>query len=209
LVVLQGEGFAPPSQEITGGRGDVRVLFDGAAAAILQLSSKEIVAVVPYGFQGRDWVSVVVESLGQQSSPVRVMMVDANPALFTVNGRGNGQAVAENGDGTANSPTNPVRPGSFLTLFGTGEGVPDRDPGPQGGLVPVEPWLVALPKEPVRVFFGNEEADLVYAGPMPGGSFGKLMMVVPVPRTVTVGEHEVTFEVAGFVSQVDVTVSVG
>jgi len=54
------------------------VLFDGAAAAILQLSSKEIVAVVPYGFQGRDWVSVVVESLGQQSSPVRVMMVDAN-----------------------------------------------------------------------------------------------------------------------------------
>jgi uncharacterized protein (TIGR03437 family) len=116
-------------------------------------------------------VSVVVESLGQQSSPVRVMMVDANPALFTVNGRGNGQAVAENGDGTANSPTNPVRPGSFLTLFGTGEGLPDRDPGPQGGLVPVEPWLVALPKEPVRVFFGNEEADLVYAGPMPGGIF--------------------------------------
>ena len=55
LVVLQGEGFAPPSQEITGGRGGVRVLFDGAAAAILQLSSKEIVAVVPYGFQGRDW----------------------------------------------------------------------------------------------------------------------------------------------------------
>ena len=102
LVVLRGENLVPHSAAL----GSVKVLFDGLPATVLSQSPAEILAVVPYALHGRDWVSVVVESLGQRSSAISLMMVDANPALFTVNGQGCGQAVADNGDGTPNSSAN-------------------------------------------------------------------------------------------------------
>lgn len=215
MVVLHGENFAPGSPEKTNGREgpgtdpDVRVLFDGIPAPILSLSPAQILAVVPYALSDRDWVSVVVESYGELSAPVLVMMVDANPALFTVNGRGRGQAVAENGDGNSNGVSSPVLPGGFLTLFGTGEGMPDREAGPQDGVVPAESWLLPQPKLPIRVFIGEEEAEVVYAGAMPGGAFGKLQLVLQVPRTLKAGCHEVRVHAGRFLSQSGVTVIVG
>jgi uncharacterized protein (TIGR03437 family) len=205
LVVLQGEGFAPSSSAAA----HCRVLFDEIQAVILRADATEIQAIVPYELEGRDWVSVTVEIMGQQSSPVRVMMVDANPALFTVNGRGRGQATAENGDGSPNGPSNPVPPGAFLTLYGTGEGPVDRDPGHLSAAVPEEPWLLPVPERPIRVFIDNEEAGVVYAGPMPGGSFGRLMMVVQVPRTLRAGCREVIVQVGRYLSPAGVTVCVG
>lgn len=151
----------------------------------------------------------MVESLGWRSDPVRVMMVEANPALFTVNGRGCGPAIAENSDATANSASNPVLAGKFLALFGTGEGLLDGHPDSQRGDVPIEPWLLPVPKLPVRIFAGNEEAGVVYAGAMPGGRFGKLLIVAQVPGTLKAGCHEVNLRVGRFSSRAGVTVSVG
>ena len=187
-MVLQGEGFSPR----------VRVLFDGIAAPVLSTRDTEILTIVPYALQGRDWVAVVVEKMGQRSGAIPVMMVDANPALFTVNGLGSGQAVAENADGSPNGPGNPAAPGAFLTLYGTGEGVPDRAapaPALDGRLMPAEPWLLPIPALPVTVWIGGEEAGLLYAGAVPGGTAGKLQLVVQVPRTLPAGEREVTMQV--------------
>ncbi len=185
------------------------MLFDGLTAVVLQVKSNEIIAIAPYAIEGRDAVSVAIESDGRQSSTVRVMMVGADPALFTINGRGSGQAVAENGDGSPNSRSNPVLPGDYLTLYGTGEGAPDRWYSSQEGLVPSEPWLLPVPKLPIRVFAGGEEAGVVYAGAMPGGVFGKLLMVVQTPRTLAAGQHEVSVRAGGYMSRRGVTVSVG
>ena len=203
LIAVQGEGL--PS--------DARVLIDGIAAPVLEATANEILAVVPYALNGRDWVSVVVEdearSRRRSSSPVRVMMVEANPAFFTVNGRGCGQAIAENSDGASNSPSNSLAPGDFLTLYGTGEGLPAGETGSQHGRVPAEPWLLPVPKLPIRVFVSNEEAGVVYAGAAPGGAFGKLLMIIQVPRTLKPGCHEVTMQVGRFLSRAGVTVSLG
>ena len=205
LVVLHGENLAPHSAA----RGTVKVLFDGLPATVLSQSPVEILAVVPYALQGRDWVSVVVESLGQRSSAISLMMVDANPALFTVNGQGCGQAVADNGDGTPNSAANPVTPGAFITLFGTGEGRLERGPDSQDQPVPYEPWLLPTPVLPIRVIIGSEEAGVLYAGPTPGSAFGKLQLIAQVPRTLPAGLHEVCLQVGSFMSRSGVTICVG
>ncbi len=205
LVVLRGENLVPHSAAL----GSVKVLFDGLPATVLSQSPAEILAVVPYALHGRDWVSVVVESLGQRSSAISLMMVDANPALFTVNGQGCGQAAADNGDGTPNSAANPVTPGAFITLFGTGEGRLERGPDSQGQPVPYEPWLLPTPVLPVRLIIGSEEAGVLYAGPMPGSAFGKLQLIAQVPRTLPAGPHEVCLQVGSFMSRSGVTICVG
>ncbi len=199
LVVLRGAGWARA----------VRVLFDGVAAPIVEVKAQEVLAVVPYAMQGRDSVSVVLESQGKQSTALRAMMVDSDPALFTVGGGGSGQAVAENGDGSPNSRSNPVAPGDFLTLYGTGEGQPDGFVPDQEGRVPTEPWLLPVPKLPIRVLIGGEEADVVYAGGRPGGVFGKLLIVVHVPATLDAGRHDVSVRAGGYMSRRGVTVRVG
>ncbi len=200
LVVVHGEGFKP----------GVRVRFDRAAGHIADLSSSQILVVAPYSIAGRDWVTVTVENPGgERAEPLRAMVVEASPALFTVNGTGVGQAVAENADGTANGPANPAMPGEYLTLFGTGEGLPDCCPASQGERVPVEPWLLPMPKLPVRVFVDNQEAGVVYAGALPGGTFGKLLVVLQVPRTLPAGCWEVTLQVGDFLGRPGVTVRVG
>lgn len=68
---------------------------------------------------------------GQASAPVRIMVTRTNFGLFTQAGNGLGSAVAQNQDASqspvSNKLTNPILPGQYVTLWGTGLGAATAD----------------------------------------------------------------------------------
>lgn len=186
--------------------GDAAFLrFDGIEAALRRGAPGVFRAVVPYGLR----VSHVtcVELGGGAGEPLRIPVLSACPGLYTANGGGDGQALANNEDGSPNSAGYPARPGSVLTLFGTGEGI--TDPSSDGhSPAPAEPWLLPRPILPVRVTVGSAAAPLIYAGAIAGETPGRFQMLIEVPELAP-GEHEVIVWVGGFASRAGVTVEVG
>jgi uncharacterized protein (TIGR03437 family) len=89
---------------------------------------------------------------GQASAPARILVTATDFGLFTQAGNGLGPAIAQNQDGAAepivNKLTNPVLPGRYVILWGTGLGS-----AASGG---------------VTVLLGGEEIVPSYAGPAPG-----------------------------------------
>ena len=65
---------------------------------------------------------MVKKSTGQILASGPVNMNVAAPGLFTVNNNGTGQVVANNQDGSANTPSNAAARGTVISLFGTGQG---------------------------------------------------------------------------------------
>jgi uncharacterized protein (TIGR03437 family) len=103
-----------------------------------------------------------------------------NPALFTLNGAGNGPAAALNQDGTPNGPNNPAAPGSIIQLFGTGFG-PTSPPQTAGSVTSTTapfPTLVTSP----TVTIGGQPAPIVYAGAAPGLVAGVVQVNVSIPN---------------------------
>ena len=112
---------------------------------------------------------------------------------------GQGQGAILNEDGTLNSPSNPARRGSVITIFGTGGG--EAAPGILDG------QLVdgALPTTslPVSVFFDigfgedgptpGRQGEVVYAGGSAGSVAGLLQVNVRVPANATVTGNKVPF----------------
>ncbi len=101
-----------------------RVFFNGAPAYVLAASDGRIFTVVPLEVAGRSVVDVQVESNGIVSETVTLPVLPDRLGVFSADGSGNGQAAILNQDGTLNGPSNPARPGSAITIYGTG-GLPN------------------------------------------------------------------------------------
>ena len=113
-LVVAGTGPQPP-QQLSG----VTVLVNGTPASLIYVSAAQLSAIIPNGFT-RANAQVVVQYQGQSSAPVTVPLTTASPALFTANSSGSGQALAVDGDGSANGASHPAAQGSVLTLFVNG-----------------------------------------------------------------------------------------
>jgi uncharacterized protein (TIGR03437 family) len=86
----------------------------------MYVSEGQTTAIVPYGIAGAPSVDVQVEYRGVLSSAVRLPVREARLGVFSVNGSGQGPAVAFNEDGTVNSLSNPAHTGSLVTFYATG-----------------------------------------------------------------------------------------
>jgi len=112
--------------------GDTQVLVNGTAAPLFYVSPGQINIQLsnslPSG--GTADVQVVRVGKGQISGGAELQLASAAPALFSSNGSGGGQVVAQNAvDFSLNSPTNAVARGKTLILYGTGVGpVPNAPP---------------------------------------------------------------------------------
>jgi uncharacterized protein (TIGR03437 family) len=120
---------------------NVEVLVGGTAAPLFYLGDHQINFQVPSGTTTTGNVEVTVErtDTGQILGDSFIPMNTVAPALFTVNGSGQGQVVALNQDNTVNGPNNPATNGSVIQFFGTGQGVVDGMPAdgvPSSGLKP-------------------------------------------------------------------------
>ena len=103
--------------------GDTQVVFNGVAAPVLFAQANQVNAIVPFEVsQQGDTADVQISHSGQTTQTVTVSVVKKQPGIFTVGGRGSGQAVVQNADGTLNSSSNPAAKGSTISIFATGAG---------------------------------------------------------------------------------------
>jgi uncharacterized protein (TIGR03437 family) len=178
---------------------DTRVLFNGVAAPLLSVSDKQTTAIVPYAMAGRSSVDVQVEYKGVRSDAVTVPVLASRPGIFSVDGSGYGQAAIRNEDGSVNSPSNPARKGSVITIFATGGG--EAAAGVADGQV-IRGVLPTI-RLPVSVVFdyllddefgnGPKPTEVLYAGGSPGSVAGLLQVNVRVPANVMVTGDAVPF----------------
>lgn len=141
LISIFGAGLGPstPVQAADGGGpslGGVSVTFDGAPAQLLYVSSSQInVAVPPPLASGSQKTATVMQLTYNGASVQRQLPFTAsslnlfadlstaqNPCPGYPSSAVGFQPVAQNADGSANSCTNPARPGSTLSLFAHGVG---------------------------------------------------------------------------------------
>jgi uncharacterized protein (TIGR03437 family) len=159
--------------------GKTQVMFDTFAAPLLYVSANQINAIVPYEIAGRTQTNVVVSSNGLSSIPLTVGVAATDLAIFTQNASGDGLASILNQDYSVNGASNPAAIGSFVSIYGTGEGT-TNSPQATGSVTPPTD-ISSLPVTPISLTIGGQTAQILYAGEAPGLVAGVVQMVAYIP----------------------------
>jgi uncharacterized protein (TIGR03437 family) len=165
--------------------GGSEVRFDGVPAPLFYAQSGQINVQVPYIVNGNSLTHVEVFYQGHSSGTLDLPVATATPALF---------AIAINQDGATNSETSPAPRGTILTFFATGEGLTG---GPN---IAGQPAAAPYPRPmlPVTLAIAGINAELLYAGSIPGG-VGVLQVNARVPAGfVPPGLASVELALGGF-----------
>jgi uncharacterized protein (TIGR03437 family) len=179
---------------------DVEVTVNGQAAPLFFVSPRQINLQVPnaIGASGSAELMVQRRSTGQVLAAGAVPMSAVSPALFTIAASGTGQAAAVNEDGAINGPTSPARPGTVISLYGTGTGL--LPGGPADG----EPAMgIVETDEKPMVLLNNSSVgadSVLYSGAAPG-FVGLWQINFRIPATQAPGNAiPVTVQYKGVVS---------
>jgi uncharacterized protein (TIGR03437 family) len=143
---------------------DTQVLFNGTPAPLSYVGPTLVDFYVPMSAptSGFADVQVVRKSTGQVLGATYLRMQVVAPAMFTSgNKNGNNWQVAaiNHDDGTVNSSTNPAKRGSYVELYGTGQGFIAGAPGspgsslPDGTPTPLSPLLYTT--QELHVYLGS------------------------------------------------------
>jgi len=204
IVTIFGSAMGPPElvpARLTGDRrlaatlADTRILFNGVPAPLFYVSDKQSSAIVPYGMAGQSFVDVQAEYKGVRSEAVTVPVLTSRPGIFSLDGSGRGQGAILNEDGSLNSPSNPARRGSVITLFATGGG--EAAPGVVDGQI--VSGILPRTSLPVSASFDigsglpSKQAEVLYAGGVPGSVAGLLQVNLRVPANAVATGNEVQF----------------
>ena len=194
IVTLFGSGLGPEGGvafELDGGRvptslAGVRVLIDGTPAPILYASYWQINAIVPYSLAVNTLSNIEVEYLDGRATPSGLYFTErAAIQFFRLNDSSNHPAAALNQDGTVNTTGNPAKPGSVVTLFGTGGGA-TVPPSEAVEVTPLELRPMELTPE-VRVFMPDGEIlPVEFAGGAPGLVAGVTQINIRLPDEIPV-----------------------
>lgn len=180
IVSLLGYGIGPTTGVSASGPvlpkelAGVQVSFGGFEAPLLYVQSHVINAQVPWELAGQTSTTVRISYLGVPlmgvaSADTPVLLAPSLPGIFGV----------ANSDGSRNSPSNPARPGDFITIYGTGGG-PTNPGGVTGAFWQ---WTTPLPSLTLKVSvaIGGENGSLEYAGASPQSSSGIFQINVRLP----------------------------
>jgi uncharacterized protein (TIGR03437 family) len=191
LITLRGMGFGPETgvSAAPGANGllptklaGVQVFFNGVAVPLTYVQSQQINLQVPWELaQGIAQVAVVYN--GTSTNEVSLAVESSEAGLFYLNDV-SGQGAILNADGSANSTSNPAKPGDVIALFGTGGG-PTSTPGVTGGNWPLNTNAVlTLPVtvEFVEPGYGGAYGTVIYAGAAPGLLSAYFQINVQLPR---------------------------
>ena len=220
IVVLYGTGIGPATltlnQPAKGAYATqlagTSVLFDSYPAPILYTSATQVAVIVPYEEAIGNTATVTLTYQGQ-SLTTTVPVAATVPGLFTANPSGSGQAAARNQDGkTYNSASSPAPIGSYISVYGTGEGLVNPG-GVDGKLAPTTLAGLPQPVQGVTAKVGGVPAIVTYAGAAPGEVEGLLQVNLQIPQLpIQSGSGAVSVPVEIFVnnlpSQTAVTIFV-
>jgi uncharacterized protein (TIGR03437 family) len=180
------------------------VLLGGMAAPLLYVSGSQINTVAPFSINVSAPVQLSVRAFGYESDPLVFETSPAAPALFTAEGSGVGQAAALNQDATANSPANPARTGSIVSVFGTGFGT--TEPVSVDGLL--NGSLLSGLALPVHVSVAGKNALVTYAGSAPGLVAGVVQINFQIPLGAGPGPAAVAVSAGDFATANSVTIAI-
>jgi uncharacterized protein (TIGR03437 family) len=177
IVALRGYGIGPttgvstttPTTQL----GGVQVSFDKFAAPLFYAQSGQINVQVPWEIAGQTSTTVQISYSGVAPAGTPVVVTPSLPGIFYVN----------NSDGTRNSPSNPAKPGDFISIYGTGGGTLNS-PGVTGQTWGLTAPLSNLDLAPA-VFVGGEHATVLYAGSAPGLESGIFQINAQLPSNLS------------------------
>jgi len=192
--------------------GDVQVFFDGTAAPILFVSETELRVIVPYDVAGKTSVTMTVTYRDKVWQVEDIPVTEAVPEIFSMTGLGQGPALAFDAEGRPVTEDNPVKPGDWVTFFGTGLGL--WKDGFVDGTAAESAGLAASGKA-VEVLIGGKPAKTLYIGGAPGmvSAIVQFTVVVPEEMQLLVDAEgppraAVTVLTAGHLSKADLFVYV-
>ena len=196
LGIAQGEIFAlsgsniGPAQTVIGSPGTsglfpttlsgVQVTIGGIPAPLLLVQSSLIEGVAPFEFSPQPLI-VQVQYGGRSAPPLELVGV-LNPGIFTIHG----QAAVLNQDGTVNSPTNPAKLGSIISVFATGLG-PLTNPVMDGEITPLPPAAYNLIQFPPTATVAGVPGNVIWAGSAPGLIAGGSQINMQLPASLPAG----------------------
>jgi uncharacterized protein (TIGR03437 family) len=179
-----------PSPDSAGGRypievGGTRVMVGDIPAPLLSVGPSRIVAVIPFAAEPGSEVALVVEASRDNRSPARTLaVVEAQPGLYSEDGSGSGGSRSLNEDGSVNGEGSAARPGTVLTLSGTGAG--RTDPPSEDGAIATSETLHPLALQAAAVL-GDMEAEVVRAGLLEGQVTGRFALQIRIPEGLPEG----------------------
>jgi len=201
LLVIYGQQLGPA--QLTTGNGafpttlaGTQVTFSGKPAPIIYTSAGQVSVVAPYGIAGLPTVNIVVSYQGVASNAEVFQVKPANPAIFTLNSSGTGDAAIEHfPDFSVINAANPAAPGDVLILFGEGYGAATPATTlPDGAIVGSTVPVVADPSTVLLI--DGQPVSTSYFGGAPGLVNGVLQVNFTVPQLAP-GSHEIKLQVAG------------
>ena len=176
VAYTPGAQWQPPLQ-----LAGVQVFFDGQAAPLLYVQSRQINVQAPFELSGKTSTTIQVQYGGFLIGSITVPVNYAAPGIFRVSPGILTQAVAVNQDGTVNNASNPAAPGSIVSIWGTGFGslVP---PCATGG---VNPYAAVNLGATVSLSVCNYGPSVTasYAGSAPGMACGVEQINFAVPNS--------------------------
>jgi uncharacterized protein (TIGR03437 family) len=179
---------------------NTQVTFDDISASLINVTSTQITAMVPYEVAGEFQTALKVTIAGQAAPPVTLGVALTAPGIFTTSGPvGAGDLAAVlNQDGTVNSQTNPAAKGSEIAIYGTGAG----EMFPQAASGSITPAAnIPMPIAATSVSIDNQTALVFYSGGAPGLVAGVLQVNALVPGTASSGAVSIVVNVGGVPSQ--------
>jgi uncharacterized protein (TIGR03437 family) len=123
-----------------------------------------------------------VQYLGRSAPPLDAPN-SYNPGIFTINGQG----AILNQDGTVNTPSNPAKLGTIVSIYATGTGGFET-PIPDGEITPLPPPYF-LVWDPPQVTFAGLTANVVWAGSAPGLIAGATQINAQLPASLPAGTN--------------------
>jgi uncharacterized protein (TIGR03437 family) len=213
LISILGSSLADSSlssstQPLPTGLAGTSVLIAGRPAPIASVSDGRIDAIVPYDVPPNTQHQVIVQKGGVATVPETVTVAPAQPAIFTPDKSGAGQAsvYALRADGTQvlADAANPITAGDDIVIQCAGLGA--VNPAVDAGTVtPDSPPSVTV--NAVKVSIGGVDAPVTFAGLQPGLT-GVYQVRATVPDGVSAGSTvTVVLSAAGQLSQ-GVTIAV-
>jgi uncharacterized protein (TIGR03437 family) len=134
--------------------------INGAHVPLFFVSPGQINAQAPYETVPglADFVVTANGNLGFQ----RYVKVNASAPSFFITA--DGQAIAQNQDGTLNTPANPAQAGSFVTVYFTGQGASTNQVA-TGAAAPLSP--LSVPNAGANVTVGTIRGTIQFIGLTP------------------------------------------
>ncbi|MGC4048247.1 MAG: hypothetical protein QM757_00815 [Paludibaculum sp.] len=189
LSILYGTDLALPEPTTI----VTSVKANGLDAPILQSSPTQMTIQVPRELPTGS-IDLTIRRQGQTVASRSVNLTQYAPGLYSVNGTGQGRAIAEDASGVAITDSHLAVPGSMVTLYATGLG--PTVPSVTTREIPVTPLPTAVTP---LVTIGGRQATGVLAQ-LTNTLLGQYKVAFMVPAATVPGEQPVFLQIGAFAS---------